>query len=184
MPKKKVISMLEFLRTGSFGGISCGMTLDDFHREFGKADFVWFPPEFDQIGYTGVDSLEIVFHKATNIICRIKLRWLSFKSKKKYGSFLKITHPSHRVPRIARAKIDPWVIRENLEVHTFLRFLKSAKLNFFHSQWRFGQVDQIELESGVILLFDPPDEDSPGLGHLEISDKTWRDLHKLPIPAQ
>ena len=40
MPKKKVISMLEFLRTGSFGGISCGVEVSEAKKFLGKPIYV------------------------------------------------------------------------------------------------------------------------------------------------
>jgi hypothetical protein len=179
MPKKKVISMLEFLRTGSFGGISCGMDVAHFVEKFGSPDWVWYSPELPNLGFMGiVESLEIGFLKDLNIIGMIKINFLSGKGHKRYSRFSKKIHPTHRVPYISRVKFNPWIIRDHLDCQTFQRFLMSAQLNYTHTKIYSLGLDQIEFESGVTLLFDSKDSDSPGLGHISISSSAWAKAHQ------
>ena len=55
-----------------------------------------------------------------------------------------------------------------------MMFLKTAGLDYAHSQWRV-RVDQLNLESGVVLLCDPDDSNKPGLGYIDLTNETlWQ----------
>jgi hypothetical protein len=172
--QRRIISMLEFLRTGNLGGIHCGSTTEDVLREFGQP---WYKAKslfVKNVSWFRYDSLELWFHEEQQIISRMTLQ--RFKPWRKRG-FRKKTHFfDQSVPSIPRAIVDPWVIREGLEVNTLMRFLKSADFEYAHSQWRFMHVDQINLTSGVVLLCDPLDSDDPGLGYIDLTDAV---LHKM-----
>jgi hypothetical protein len=70
------------------------------------------------------------------------------------------------------------VLRGGMDVFTFSRFLKTAKIEFRHSQWwrnKNSAPDQLNLDSGVRLFFDPPDDShTPGLGFIEMRDDEIR----------
>jgi hypothetical protein len=172
MPKK-VISMLEFLRTGILGGIKCGCTTNDVIGILGKPDYETFSSDFPDISWFHYDSLEVWFHTDLRIVYRFTLqRFHRYKNKRNYFA----TDFHLGTPKISGAKVDPWVIRQNLDLGTMQRFLKSAKIEFRHSQWRAFKppVDQLDLDSGVVMLFDPATEDDPGLGYISKDDDELR----------
>jgi hypothetical protein len=148
MPKKKVISMLEFLRTGVLGGIACGCTITEVLQRFGKSDY--------EVTYQGgdissfrYDSLEIWFNTQTRVVYRITLqRFRNFWKPKSTHSF------RQGIPQITRAKVDAWVLRESMDIETVMRFLKTANIKYVQNHWH-SDVEELELQSGVCLLFDP-----------------------------
>ena len=165
MSRRQVISMLEFLRTGKLAGLAPGCTTDDVIRVLGKPDY-----EYEDFGVKNVsnfryESLEIWFHTQTRVVYRITLqRFRSFWMPKSSHSF------RQGIPQITRAKIDAWIIRQGLDLETMKRFLKTANLKYVQRRWESG-VDQLDLESGVRLLFDPPDATyRPGLGFIYVKD--------------
>ena len=176
MPKK-VISILEFLRTGKLAGLAPGCTTDDVIRVLGKPDYEYESIGVKNVSNYGYDSLEIWFHTQTRVVNRF-----SFKRLRTYlqrDSRRKHKHSFEQsIPRISRNQFDPWVIREHLELETLKRFLKTANLQYVQSQWKIG-VDQLDLQSGVCLLFDPPDFDMPGLGYISIqNDELIRNIEQ------
>jgi hypothetical protein len=180
MPKKKVISMLEFLRTGMFGGIACGCTMNDVLRQFGKPDYIYQPDEILSFTY---GSLEIWFHTEQKIVHRITLKRFHLycweKNLTRENTLKRHTHFfKQSKPKIPRKKFNSWVLRGGMDVFTFSRFLKTAKIEFRHSQWwrnKKSAPDQLNLDSGVRLFFDPPgDSHTPGLGFIEMRDDEIR----------
>jgi hypothetical protein len=162
--RRQVISMLEFLRTGKLAGITCGCTAEDIVAVLGPPDYEAQSPFIENSSWFRYDSLEVWFHAKTRIVNRLTLqRFRHFRDPKHSHSF------QQSIPQITRAKIDPWVLRESLELETAKRFLKTANLEYKQSQWEIG-VDQLDLQSGVYLLFDPAQSDDAGLSYLGISD--------------
>jgi hypothetical protein len=160
MPKKKIISMLEFLRTGKSAGITCGCTAEEVVSRLGPPDY---ESDYDYIKKLRYNSLEVWFHADTRIVYRLTFqRFRHFRKPKHSHSF------QQAIPLVTRAKVDPWVLREGLGLETAKRLLKTANLEYQQSQLPFG-ADQLKLESGVCLLFEPADE--PWLCFLEIAPK-------------
>lgn len=64
-------------------------------------------------------------------------------------------------------------------MRTLMSYLKTAKLDYAHSQWRALFVHQLNLDSGVVLFCDPSDSDTPefnysdtpGLSYIEFKDE-------------
>ena len=173
---KKVISMLEFLRTGVLGGIACGCTTDDVIRVMGKPDYEAISHYIKEISWFRYDSLEVWFHTEQKIVYRMTLQRFEHrfwnKARRRENILKKRTHLfKQSKPKIPRTRIDSWVIREGMEVFTFSRFLKMAKIEFRHSQWwrmKNCIIDQIDLDSSVRLFFEPSTEDKPGLSYIEV----------------
>jgi hypothetical protein len=152
MPKKKVISILEFLRTGSISGISVDSSIADAYLAFGKPDYAWqsFDPDV-LTTIVGFSDLEIWFENKSQRVRQIKFKlWEKAKP---------IT--------VRRAKLDPWVIFCGLQLETAKRFFKSANLDFVQTK-SVADIDQIRFQSGVTLLFDPDNSDQAGLGWIGI----------------
>jgi hypothetical protein len=144
MSRRRVISILEFLRTGKLAGITCGCTTGDVIASLGQ-------PDFKYVTNFRYDSLEVWFHADTRIVYRLTFqRFRHFREPKHSHSF------QQAIPQVTRAKIDPWMLREGLELETAKRFLKTAHLEYQQSQLPTGS-DQLELESGVCLFFEPVD---------------------------
>jgi hypothetical protein len=155
MARRQVISMLEFLCTGKLAGITCGCTAEDVVSILGK-------PDCQTDSWFRYNSLEVWFYAETRIVYRLTFqRFRNFWKPKHAHSF------EQSIPQITRAKVDPWVLREGLELETAKRFLKTANLEFQQSQLPMGS-DQLELKSGVCLLFEPDDY---GLCFLQIAPK-------------
>lgn len=171
MPKKKLISMLEFLRTGVLGGIACGCTITEVLQRFGKPDFTYQPSEISSFRY---GSLEVWFHTEQKIVYRITLHHFWNEYTRSANALKKRTHVfKQSKPKIPRKTIDSWVLRGGMDVFTFSRFLKTAKIEFGHSQWwgnKNSAPDQLDLESGVRIFFDPPDSHARGLAFIEMRD--------------
>jgi hypothetical protein len=142
---KKVISLLEFLRTGKLAGLTCGCTTDDVIRVLGKPNY-GYEDRFPNFRY---DSLELWFNTQTQVVYRITLqRFRNFGKPKSTHSF------RQGIPQITRAKVDAWVIREDMDIETTKRFLKTANIKYVQNHWH-SNVEELELQSGVCLLFDP-----------------------------
>jgi hypothetical protein len=164
MSRRRVISMLEFLRTGKLAGITCGCTAEDVVSVFGEPDYEAHSDSIQNCSWFRYDSLEVWFHAKTRIVNRLTLqRFRHFRQPKRSHSF------QQSIPQITRAKIDPWVLRESLELETAKRFLKTAHLDYKQSQSSIG-IDQLNLQSGVYLLFDPAQSDDAGLSYLGITN--------------
>jgi hypothetical protein len=160
MARRQVISMLEFLRTGRLAGIICGCSAENVVSILGPPDY---EAESQTANWFRYDSLEVWFFAETRVVYRLTLqRFRNFWKPKHAHSF------EQSIPQITRAKVDPWVLRQGLELETAKRFLKTANLEYQQSQWKIG-VDQVELQSGVRLLFDPVDSKYAGLSFLEIA---------------
>ncbi len=184
MPKKKIISMLEFLRTGVLGGIACGCTTTEVLRQLGKPDYKAISPVDKNWAWFRYDSLEIWFHEETQIVSRMTLQrfWATHRKNGIYQSkgLRKRTHFFEQsVPGITGATVDPWVLREGLDVYTLMRFLKTANINFRHSQKTWARTDQLNLDSEVNILFESANEVNPGLCFIEIEVNS--DLLKYPL---
>jgi hypothetical protein len=192
MPKKKVISMLEFLRTGVLGGIACGCTITEVLQRFGKPDYKAVSPYVKHCSWFRYGSLEIWFHEETQIVNRMTLQRFQQRHRSnglyrnKSHTIYRNTSPKRRkhrfekaIPNISRKTIDPWILREGLDVYTLMRFLKTANLEFRHSLNRWTKVDQLDLDSGIYLFCDSPQEDYPGLSYIEIRDDLlWNQLNE------
>ena len=164
MPKK-VISILEFLRTGKLAGLAPGCTTDDVIRVLGKPDYEAQSPDDEDSRWFRYDSLEIWFHGQTRVVNRLTLqRFRSFWNPKNSHSF------RQGIPQITRAKVDAWVIRETMDIETIKRFLKTANIAYRQNLWG-NFVDQIELSSGVCLLFAIPEDISSGLSYMYVQDE-------------
>jgi hypothetical protein len=161
MPRRQVISMLEFLRTGKLAGITCGCTAEDVVSTLGK-------PDYQTDSWFRYDSLEVWFFAETRVVYRLTLqRFRNFWKPKHAHSF------EQSIPQITRAKVDPWVLRERLGLETIKRFLKTANLEYQQSQWKIG-TDQLKLASGVCLLFEPVDSPwGTGLCFLQIASEEY-----------
>jgi hypothetical protein len=149
MPKK-IISMLEFLRTGTVLGVTVESSVADVFRVFGKPDYTWqsLDPNISSMGY---GDLEFWFWNDSQQLDQIKIN-------------LNSLHPIS----VRRAKLDPWIICFGLPLEIAKRYLKSAKLEFELSK-PSKYIDQIQLASGVTLLFDDPKHIfSEGLGWIGI----------------
>ncbi len=172
MAKRQVISMLEFLRTGVLGGITCGATTKDVLRAFGEP---WYKAQSSFIrnsSWFRYDSLELWFHEETQIISRMTLH--NFKPSQKRHCRRLFNSSRLRIPSIPRADINPWILYEGLDIRTLMLFLKTARLDYAHSQWRIG-IDQLNLESGVVILCDPAYSHKPGLGYIDLTNETlWQ----------
>jgi hypothetical protein len=155
MARRQVISILEFLRTGKLAGITCGCSTKDVLSVFGK-------PDYQTDSWFRYSSLEVWFYAETRIVYRLTFqRFRHFREPKHSHSF------HQAIPQITRAKVNPWVLREGLGIETAKRLLKTANLEYQQSQWPMGS-DQLELKSGVCLLFEPDDY---GLCFLQIAPK-------------
>jgi hypothetical protein len=165
MPKKKVISMLEFLRTGKLAGLTPGCTTDDVIRVLGKPDYEAHSPDDENTRWFRYDSLEVWFDGQTRVVNRLTLqRFRSFWSPKNSHSF------NQGIPQITRAKIDAWIIRETMDIETIKRFLKTANIEYQQNLLK-NFIDQIELSSGVCLLFENPEDIRPGLSYMYIQER-------------
>jgi hypothetical protein len=152
MPKKKVISMLEFLRTGTVLGVSVDSNIADVFKVFGKPDYIW-QSLTPNVSCTGFGDLEFWFFNDSKQLNQIKFR---------------IWDNNNKPIKICRAKLNPWVICFGLRLEVAKRFLKSAKLEFEQTK-PSNYINQISLASGVTLLFDDPKHIySEGLGWLGI----------------
>jgi hypothetical protein len=155
MAHRQVISMLEFLRTGKLAGITCGCTAENIVSILGK-------PDYQTDSWFRFNSLEVWFYAETRIVYRLTFqRFRRFREPKHSHSF------QQAIPQITRAKVNPWVLREGLEIETTKRLLKTANLEYQQIQLPMGS-DQLELKSGVCLLFEPGDY---GLCFLQIAPK-------------
>jgi hypothetical protein len=176
MPKKKVISILEFLRTGIVGNIACGCKTNDVIQQFGRPDYIYHSGAPSSLTY---GSLEIWFHPKENIVYRITFK--NFKLHYWEKTSYKAKAPKRRTHEfrqskliVPRVKFDPWVVRDGMDVFTLMRFLKMAKIEYWHSQWwgnKNSAPDQLNLDSGVQIFFDPPNSHSPGVGFIEMKDE-------------
>ncbi len=179
MPKKKVISILEFFRTGVLGDIACGCTTSEVFQQFGKPDYIYHSGAPSSLTY---GSLEIWFHPEQEIVYRITFKSFKLhfwkKVSRKSKTLKRRTHEYRQSkPIIPRVKFDPWVVRGGIDVFTLSRCLKMANVECWHSQWwgnKNSAPDQLNLASGVRIFFDPPDSPTPGIGFIEIIDN---DLH-------
>ena len=177
MAKRPVISMLEFLRTGVLGEITCGNSTKDVLRAFGEPWYKARSVFVRNSSWFRYDSLELWFHEETQIISRMTLQ--RFKPAPT-GRYRRMFNGSRlKIPAIPRMKIEPWVLYQGLDVRTLMSYLKTAKLDYAHSQWKALFVHQLNLESGVVLLCDPADSDTPefnysdtpGLSYIEFKDE-------------
>jgi hypothetical protein len=177
MAKRPVISMLEFLRTGVLGEITCGATTEDVMRVLGEPWYKAQSPFVRNVSWFSYDSLELWFHEETQIISRMTLQ--RFRPPPK-GRYCRLFNGSRlKIPSIPRVNIEPWVLYEGLDVNTLMRYLRTAGLEYAHSQWKALYVHQLNLESGVILFCDPDDSDTPefnysdtpGLSYIEFKDE-------------
>jgi hypothetical protein len=167
MSKKKVISILEFLRTGTIFGIAVNASVDDVFGILGRPDYVWASPDVPTATVMGYGDLEFWFHTESKVLNRMKFKLWPNKLFSMRGT-----------------KIDPWVIHTRLDIETAKRFLKTARLEYEQSVTTIG-IMQLDLPSGVTMLFDPLDSSAAmSLAYLGIqrsdTDKTF---DKENIPA-
>jgi hypothetical protein len=169
--------MLEFLRTGFLGEITCGATTKDVLQVLGEPWYKAQSPFVRNVSWFRYDSLELWFHEETQIISRMTLQRFQPPPR---GRYRRLFNGSKlRIPSIPRVKIEPWVLYEGLDVNTLMRHLKTVGLEYAHSQWKALYVHQLNLESGVVLLCDPDDSDTPqlnysntpGLSYIEFKDE-------------
>ena len=160
--------MLEFLRTGKLAGITCGCTAEDVLSVFGA-------PDWKTDSWFRYDSFEVWFDADTRIVYRLTLqRFRGYFGRQKHSHSFQ-----QAIPQITRAKVDPWVIREGLGLEATKRFLKTAHFKYQQSRWKIG-TDQLELESGVCLLFEPTNSPwGTGLCFVEIAPE-----HLSPLNAR
>jgi hypothetical protein len=161
MAQKKVISMLEFLRTGKLAGVGCGCTTDDVIRVLGKPEINYENLEYPSFCY---DDLEIWFNSLTRVVYRMTFRRFRSSWKPKHSHSFE-----QALPQITRAKVNAWVIRDSIDLETVKRFLKTANIMFIQNHW-YSNVKELELPSGVCMLFDPPKANHSRLGAIYIRD--------------
>ncbi len=141
MPKKKVISMLEFLRTGSFGGLTNGAKITELEQLFGEPIYTK-----DDEGNTGkwvYEDVDFYVNLEFNVVYGIVI-W-GFRDKDELGS----------IPRENKNfRVDPWLLRWQLGLEKTCNALKSENL-------RFQQLpnvpdegyETLKLESGTEIIF-------------------------------
>ncbi len=141
MPKKKVISMLEFLRTGMFGGLAVGADVNDLTRDFGKPIYI---KEYKDLTtkwvYEDVDFyVNLELQKVYGIII-----W-GFRDKDDLGN---------RPRENKKFLIDPWVLRWESGIAKTQKALESENINFQHLSSTPGEgYETFRLESGVEIVF-------------------------------
>jgi hypothetical protein len=159
MSQHQIVSMLNFLRTGVFGSLQCGMPASQFLQLFGKPEWRETSSADANISYFGLGCLEVWFHKDTHLIHRIKLKPRMFEP-----------YFHSRKSSIPRVKFDQWVLRDGMNSRTVMQFLKSAQITHTSWNWANAPVEQIDLASGVCLLCDSSASPTPGLGQIESSN--------------
>ena len=161
---RRVLSILEFLRTGKLGGITCGCTTTDVIAALGQPNYEDASDHIKNSSVMGFADLEVWFHAQTQIVNRLSIKGFRNLTKPKSQHTF-----AQAIPHITRAKVDPWVLRHGLGIDTMKRFLKTANLEYQQSRQNHI-LDRLDLESGVCLLFDPIGSDDAGLGYLGISN--------------
>jgi hypothetical protein len=117
MPKKKVISMLEFLKTGTFGGFEIGSSMDDFVLQFGKPLYSKENDDFTgKLVYEDVDIYTFLkSRKVWGIV------FWGFRKSDEQGSF-----PMEN----KKFRIDPWKLRYEYGLLKTKNALDSESLKF------------------------------------------------------
>lgn len=141
MPKKKVISLLEFLQTGMFGGLSVGANVADLRPTFGKPVYVKENEDFR--GKYVYEDVKFFYNMESQKVYGIII--FGFRDKDELGNF----------PRENKEfRIDSWILRWELGVEKTRIALESANLNFQYLPNTPGEgYETLLLESGVEITF-------------------------------
>jgi hypothetical protein len=139
MPKK-IISMLEFLRTGTFGGFKIGLSMDDFIMRFGKP--LYHKESDDYTGKLVYEDVDIYTCLKTHKIWGI-IFW-GFRNSDNQGGF-----PLENKKFI----VEPWKLRYELGLMETKNALDSENLKFIHISGHPGrEYETLRLESGVEIV--------------------------------
>jgi hypothetical protein len=159
MPKKKVISMLEFLRTGMFGELSLGSTKNDMLQFLGEPS-AWGNSITKDLGFCIYGDVE--FHWWTNTN---KIRLIHF------DHFSRI-NDTGEYPRLHKSyELDPWVIRSEANMFDIQNALSKQQIPFSRVN-KLSTWDALILESGCEINFDSEDRDFFGLVGISCNDRS------------
>ncbi len=141
MPKKKVISMLEFLRTGSFGGLTDGMKVSDLEPLFGEP--IYTKEGDDHTGKWVYDDVDFYVNLELNIVYGIVI-W-GFRDEDGQGNY----------PRENKNfRIEPWQLRWQLGLVKTINALKTENLKFQQlPNTPIDSYETLKLESGAEIIF-------------------------------
>jgi hypothetical protein len=141
MPKKKVISMLEFLRTGMFGGLAVGADVADLRPTFGKP--VYIKENEDFRGKYVYEDVEFFYNMESQKVYGIII--FGFRDKDELGNF----------PRENKKfRIDPWILRWQSGLLNTRNALNSENLTFQQLPSTPGEgYETFRLKSGVEIIF-------------------------------
>jgi hypothetical protein len=141
MPKKKVISMFEFLRTGSFGGLSNGASIAELKPNFGKP--LYEKENEDLTGKWVYEDVDIYTNLETQKVWGFVI-W-GFRNQDEFGGF-----PLEN----KKFRIDPWLLRWQLGLVNTINALKSENLNFLQlPNAPIKGYETLKLESGTEIIF-------------------------------
>jgi hypothetical protein len=141
MPKKKVISMLEFLRTGMFGGLSVGADVADLRPHFGEP--VYIKNYRDLTAKWAYEDMEFYVNLELQKVYGIIIA--GFQDKDDLGHY----------PRENKDfKIDPWILRWESGLLNTKNALDSVNLEFLQIPNAPSEgYETFRLKSGTQIIF-------------------------------
>ncbi len=141
MPKKKVISLLEFLRTGSFGGLTNGARISELTTHFGKP--IYTKENENLSGKWVYEDVDFYTNLEREVVYGIVI-W-GFRDQDELGN----------KPRENESfRIDPWILRWQLGLDKTFTSLKSENLKFQQlPDTPCTSYESLKLESGTEIIF-------------------------------
>jgi hypothetical protein len=139
MPKKKVVSLLEFLEFGTFGGFELGSSVKDFVSQFGKP---LHAKESYETGHLIYEDVDIYTDLKTQQVWGVFI-W-GFRNSDNLGGF-----PLEN----KKFRIDPWLLRYELGLEKTKEALDSANLKYKQIPAHLGnEFETLQLTSGTEIV--------------------------------
>jgi hypothetical protein len=158
MPKKKVISMLEFLRSGNFGMLGLGASREDMLAYLGEPTD-WANTTNNDFDFCKYGDVEFHWNKDTKRIFLIHMDW--FSGEDQIGN-----RPLLSEPHI----LNSWLLHQGMDINAAELALEKEFIPFSKKN-RMPGLDVFEFENNCEIYFDTGDEDFSGLSAISLFDK-------------